>query len=102
MTKKPNVKTPEPEWEVLSKGHRTARLVATAPLPEGEYVLLADRWSDENGEEHVRGETLTLDAQTATRLGTAGTIAPPDSDWAEEARRTPGTRSADARTAPRF
>ncbi len=102
MSKKPSVQTPEPQWEVLAKGHRSARLVSTAPLPEGTYTLLADRWTDENDEEHVRGDTLDLDAATATRLGAAGTIAPPGSDWAEEARRTPGARSADARTAPRF
>jgi len=52
--------------------------------------------------EHAREERDMRLLRSATRLGAAGSIAPPDSEWAEEARRTPGTRSADVRTAPRF
>jgi hypothetical protein len=71
----------------------------------GEYVLLAERHvpaHQEGDVELVRGDTVVLEEGEATRLGNAGAIAPVGSPEADEAEATPGTRSADVRTAPRF
>lgn len=45
--------------------------------------------------EHVRGDDVDLTAEQATKLGAEGYIAPPDSEEAAQAKRTPGTRSSE-------
>jgi len=58
--------------------------------PTGEYTLLADSHTAENGLTYSQGETLALSEKEATRLGTAGAIAPPDSMHAVRARTESG------------
>lgn len=85
----------EPKWEHTVKGQRTA-LIATSDLPAGKYTLLADKLTV-GDREFVRGDDVELTADRATVLGAEGSIAPPDSEEAAEAKRSPGTRSADVR-----
>ena len=40
--------------------------------PAGEYTLLADSHTTEDGVEYFKGDTLTLGEREATRLGYAG------------------------------
>jgi hypothetical protein len=58
--------------------------------PRGEYTLLADSHTAEDGLTYAKGESLTLGAREATRLGNAGAIAPPDSMHAVRARTESG------------
>jgi len=52
----------------------------------GEYTLLADSHTAENGSTYSRGDTLSLGDRDATRLGNAGIIASPDGMYAVRAR----------------
>ncbi len=52
----------------------------------GEYTLLADSHTTEDGVPYSRGDTLSLSEREATRLGNAGTIASPDGMYAVKAR----------------
>ena len=54
--------------------------------PRGEYTLLADSHTAEDGLTYAKGESLTLSEREATRLGNAGAIAPPDSMHAVRVR----------------
>ncbi len=54
--------------------------------PAGEYTLLADSHTTENGSPYSKGDTLSLSEREATRLGNAGTIASPDGMYAVKAR----------------
>ncbi len=96
MTKKKRAGVPEPRWITTARGQRTV-LASTTPLPAGTYTLTADRYTDADEAEYVRGDDVALSADQATRMGLEAHIAPPDSAEAEEARRTPGTRSAEVR-----
>jgi hypothetical protein len=84
-----------------AKGQRTAA-DRSETWEAGKYVLLADRYTVPGMEggssaEMVRGDDVVLESDEATRLGNAGVIATPTSAKAEEAKATPGTRSADTR-----
>jgi hypothetical protein len=59
-------------------------------LPAGEYTLLGDAITAEDGETYSRGDTLALGKREATRLGDAGVIAPPASMYAVAARAESG------------
>jgi hypothetical protein len=52
----------------------------------GEYTLLADSHTAEDGLTYSKGDTLALSEREATRLGNAGVIAPPDGMRAVRAR----------------
>jgi hypothetical protein len=52
----------------------------------GEYTLLADSYTAEDGVMYSKGDTLALSQWEATRLGNAGTIAFPTSMHAVGAR----------------
>jgi hypothetical protein len=52
----------------------------------GEYTLLADSHTTEEGITYSKGATITLDERQATRLGNAGTIASPGGMQAVRAR----------------
>ena len=52
----------------------------------GEYTLLADSHTTEEGIMYSKGATITLDERQATRLGNAGTIASPGGMRAVRAR----------------
>jgi hypothetical protein len=52
----------------------------------GQYTLLADLHTAENGFTYSKGDTLSLSEREATRLGNAGTIASPDGMYAVKAR----------------
>ena len=52
----------------------------------GEYTLLADSHTAEDGLTYSKGDTLVLSEREATRLGNAGVIAPPDGMRAVKAR----------------
>jgi hypothetical protein len=52
----------------------------------GEYTLLADSHTTEEGITYSKGEILTLHEREATRLGNAGTIAAPGGVQAVKAR----------------
>jgi hypothetical protein len=54
--------------------------------PSGEYTLLVDAHTAENGVTHSKGDILALNQWEATRLGNAGSIAPPSSMYAVRAR----------------
>jgi hypothetical protein len=54
--------------------------------PAGEYTLLADSYSTEEGVEYSKGDTLALREREATRLGNAGSIASPEGMQAVKAR----------------
>ncbi len=54
--------------------------------PTGEYTLLADFHTAEDGLTYSKGESLALSEREATRLGNAGAIAPPDSMHAVRVR----------------
>ena len=54
--------------------------------PAGEYTLLADSHTTEDGLLYSKGDILSLSEREATRLGNAGTIAPPDGMYAVKAR----------------
>jgi hypothetical protein len=54
--------------------------------PAGEYTLLSDSHTTEDLVTYSKGDTLTLDERTATRLGNAGAIAPPSGIQAIKAR----------------
>jgi hypothetical protein len=54
--------------------------------PAGEYTLLTDSHTGENGVTFSRGDTLVLSEREATRLGNAGVIASPDGMYAVKAR----------------
>ncbi len=87
----------ESSYTHTARGQRSAT-TALEPWEAGSYTLLADRWTDADHVEHVRGDGIELDAERATLLGNTGSIAAPDSPAAEAARATPGTRSTDVRT----
>ena len=52
----------------------------------GEYTLLADSHTTEEGITYSKGATIPLDERQATRLGNAGTIASPGGMQAVRAR----------------
>lgn len=52
----------------------------------GKYVLLAKKYTLEDGEEFVRGDTVDFDEKDATRLGRADAITDPESDAGRQAR----------------
>jgi hypothetical protein len=52
----------------------------------GEYTLLADSHTADDGVKYSKGETLALSETAATRLGNAGVIAAPSSIHAVKAR----------------
>ncbi len=54
--------------------------------PAGEYTLLADSHTTENGLPYSKGDILSLSEREATKLGNAGTIAFPDGMYAVKAR----------------
>jgi len=54
--------------------------------PAGEYTLLTDSHTTEDGLPYSKGDTLSLSEREATRLGNAGTIASPDGMYAVKAR----------------
>jgi hypothetical protein len=54
--------------------------------PAGEYTLLADRHTTEEGVTYSKGDTLALREREATRLGNAGAIASPEGMQAVRAR----------------
>ena len=92
------------EYRTTAKGQRHPA-ESNERWGAGEYVLLASRYTPDHQEgdvELVRGDDAVLEEPEATRLGNAGAIAPVGSPEAEEAKATPGTRSAEVRTAPRF
>ena len=73
-------------FETTAKGQRNPR-TDEEDWPAGDYVLLVDRYlPPETWREHGKGARLSLDAETATRLGREGAIAPPGSEEAEKAR----------------
>jgi hypothetical protein len=54
--------------------------------PAGEYTLLADSHTAEDGLTYSKGETVSLNEREATRLGNAGVVASPGSMYAVRAR----------------
>jgi hypothetical protein len=52
----------------------------------GEYTLLADTHTAEDGLTYSKGDILVLGERAATRLGNAGAVAPPDGMHAVKAR----------------
>jgi hypothetical protein len=54
--------------------------------PAGEYTLLTDSHTTQEGVTYSKGETLTLRDREATRLGNAGSIASPGGMQAVRAR----------------
>jgi hypothetical protein len=58
--------------------------------PAGEYTLLTDSHTTEDGVTYSKGDTLTLGEREATRLGDTGVIAPPASMYAVAARAESG------------
>jgi len=76
--------------EALMVGARPRPWEPQRIWPTGEYTLLADSHTAENGLTYSQGETLALSEKEATRLGTAGAIAPPDSMHAVRARTESG------------
>lgn len=56
--------------------------------PSGEYVLGEGRKMRWQGRDYEAGDVLHLDRETAERLGSVGSILPPESD---EARRLSAT-----------
>ena len=54
--------------------------------PAGEYTLLADSHTTENGLPYSKGETLSLSQWEATKLGNDGAVAAPASMRAVRAR----------------
>ena len=52
----------------------------------GQYTLLADSYTADDGLAYSRGDTLSLGEIEATRLGNAGTIASPNGMYALKAR----------------
>jgi hypothetical protein len=54
--------------------------------PAGEYTLLADSHTAEDGLTYLKGTLISLGEREATRLGNAGDIGPPDSMYAVRAR----------------
>jgi hypothetical protein len=54
--------------------------------PAGEYTLLADSHTTEEGITYSMGATITLGERQATRLGNAGSIASPGGMQAVRAR----------------
>jgi hypothetical protein len=58
--------------------------------PAGEYTLLADSHTAEDGVAYSKGDTLALSEREAMRLGNSGAIAPPASMHAVGARADSG------------
>lgn len=58
--------------------------------PAGEYTLLGDAITAEDGVSYSMGDTLALGEREATRLGDTGVIAPPASMYAVAARAESG------------
>jgi hypothetical protein len=58
--------------------------------PAGQYTLLADSHTAENGVTYSKGDILTLGEREATRLGDTDIIAPPASMSAVGARAESG------------
>jgi hypothetical protein len=58
--------------------------------PAGQYTLLADSHTAENGVTYSKGDILTLDEREATRLGDTHIIAQPASIGAVGARAESG------------
>ena len=54
--------------------------------PAGEYTLLVDSHTTEEGVTYSKGDTLALHEREATRLGNAGSIATPNGMQAVRAR----------------
>jgi hypothetical protein len=54
--------------------------------PAGEYTVLVDSQSAEDGLTYSKGETISLSERDATRLGNARVIAVPDGRYAVKAR----------------
>jgi hypothetical protein len=54
--------------------------------PSGEYTLLVDSHTAENGVTYSKGDILALNQWEATRLGNTGAVAPPSSMYAVRAR----------------
>jgi hypothetical protein len=54
--------------------------------PAGEYTLLEDAYTTEEGVTYAKGETFALRQREATRLGNAGVIASPGGMEAVRAR----------------
>jgi hypothetical protein len=52
----------------------------------GEYTLLADTHTADDGVTYAKGDTLVLNEREATRLGYMGVIGPPDGMHAVKAR----------------
>lgn len=56
----------------------------------GEYTLLVDSYTAEDGVTYSKGDTLTLGQWEATKLGNTGAIAFPSSMYAVRARAESG------------
>ncbi len=54
--------------------------------PAGEYTLLADSHTAEDGLTYLKADILVLSEREATRLGNAGIIASPNGMYAVKAR----------------